>query len=83
MGRRPFATRVVPTLVVNYPVAILPDTTMASDSSNRYRSVALSRLMKLMMTLPRNVPPAAGVVGRRIFAKRSNWSASSVGPALP
>lgn len=61
---------VTPTLVVNYPVATLPDTVFGSDSTNRYRSPALLRLQKMMMTMPRNVPPEAGIVGRRIFAKR-------------
>ena len=63
-------TWVTPTLVVNYPVAVLPDTVLGSDSTNHYRSVALARLMRMMMSMPNNVPAEAGVVGRRIFAKR-------------
>ncbi|MEO8450616.1 MAG: amidohydrolase family protein [Gemmatimonadota bacterium] len=63
-------TWVVPTLVVNYPVAILPDSVLGSDSILKYKSAALAKLERLMMTMPKNVPPAAGAVGRRIFAKR-------------
>ena len=61
---------VVPTLVVNYPVAMLPDTVFGSDSTIKYRSPALRRLEKLMMTMPTTVTPEAGAVGRKIFAKR-------------
>ena len=60
----------VPTLVVNYPVALLPDTVLGSDSTNKYRSPALRRLEKLMMSMPTTVTPEAGTVGRKIFAKR-------------
>ncbi len=63
-------TWVVPTLTVMYGVSRLPDTLLPNDSTNRYRSVALRRLEKMMMTLPTNVTPAAGQVGRKIFAKR-------------
>jgi hypothetical protein len=60
----------VPTLVVTYPVGQLPDTILGSDSTNKYRSAGLRRLEKMMMTIPNNVTPEAGVVGRKIFAKR-------------
>ena len=60
----------VPTLVVTYPVGQLPDTVLGSDSTNKYRSPALRRLEKMMMSMPSNVTPEAGVVGRKIFAKR-------------
>ena len=63
-------TWVTPTLVVGYPISILPDTILPADSTNRYRSAALRQFQRLMMTVPKNVPAEAGVVGRRIFAKR-------------
>jgi imidazolonepropionase-like amidohydrolase len=63
-------TWVVPTLTVMYAVSQLPDTVLSNDSTNRWRSRELRRLEKLMMTMPTNVTPAAGEVGRRIFAKR-------------
>ena len=60
----------VPTLVVTYPVSMLPDTVLGSDSTDKYRSPALKRLEKMMMAMPGNVTPEAGAVGRKIFAKR-------------
>jgi hypothetical protein len=60
----------VPTLVINYPVALLPDTILGSDSTLKYRSPGLRRLEKLMMSMPTNVTADAGVVGRQIFLKR-------------
>jgi len=60
----------VPTLVVTYPVGQLPDTILGSDSTLKYRSPALRKLEKMMMTIPTNVTPEAGITGRKIFAKR-------------
>ena len=60
----------VPTLVITYPVGLLPDTVLGSDSTLKYRSPSLRRLEKLMMSMPTNVPQSAGAVGRQIFAKR-------------
>jgi imidazolonepropionase-like amidohydrolase len=61
---------VTPTLVVMKAVAELPDTVFASDSTNRYKSVALRKLEKMMFNLPKDVTPEQGRVGRRIYAKR-------------
>jgi Amidohydrolase family len=63
-------TWVVPTLVVMRSLALLPDTIQPADSTNRYRSPALRQLEKMMMSPPKDVPPGADVIGRRIFAKR-------------
>ncbi len=63
-------TWVVPTLTITYPIGLLPDTILGSDSTDRYRSKGLQRLQRMMMELPTNVPVAAAPVGRRIFAKR-------------
>jgi hypothetical protein len=60
----------VPTLVITYPLGMLPDTVLGSDSTLKYRSAGLRRLEKVMMTMPTNVTPAAGIVGRKIFQKR-------------
>jgi len=60
----------VPTLVITYPLGMLPDTVLGSDSTLKYRSAGLRRLEKMMMSMPTNVTPAAGVVGRKIFQKR-------------
>jgi hypothetical protein len=59
-----------PTLVIMYPVSLLPDTVLGSDSTLKYRSAGLLRLEQMMMSMPANIPDSVGAISRRIFAKR-------------
>jgi imidazolonepropionase-like amidohydrolase len=63
-------TRVTPTFVAQYEVALWPERRLPGDSFARYLPDTLRRFVAAIFPMPDSVPPGADSVGRAVFAKR-------------
>ena len=63
-------TRVVPTLVAAYEIALWPTRALPGDAFARHLPDTLRRFVLGIFPMPADVPPGADSVGRALFARR-------------
>jgi len=63
-------TWVTPTLAASYEFAVLPERAVPADTLSRFISDSLRAYLTHIFDAPPNLPSDAGVLGRRLFAKR-------------
>ena len=63
-------TRVVPTLVAAYEIALWPTRALPGDAFASHLPDTLRRFVLELFPMPADVPPGADSVGRALFAKR-------------